>query len=123
MKSAKGTVFMAGERMEVLIDAGCVQKIDTEIAARLPYIIGKLCSMLQRRDAARLFVRKIKIGDTVALLDKQSGFAFRLTMQAHSVQILGIFEHQSYPKKSAQHAVYLFDNRLMWAMAGGKAAA
>lgn len=123
MKEAKGTVFMAGEQMEVLIDAGCVQKIDTEIAARLPYVIGKLCKTLRRRDVARHFIQNIRIGDTVALVDKRSGFAFRLQMQTHRVEVLGIFEHQSYPKEPMQQAIYLLDSSLIWAAAGRKAVA
>lgn len=123
MKEAKGAIWMAGERMEVLIDAGSVQQFETEITARLPYIIGKLCGSLRRRDVARHFIQNIRIGDTVALVDKRSGYAFRLQMQAHSVRVLGIYEYQSYPKEPKQQAVYLLNSSMIWAAAGRKAAA
>ena len=123
MNEAKGRIWMAGERMEILVDVDCIQKCEHDIAAHLPKVIGRLCGALKRKDVARHIIRNIRIGDTLALVDHRSGFAFRLEMDVHTIRVIGIYEQQAYPKEPASQAVYLLKNSLLWAVSGEQVAA
>jgi hypothetical protein len=123
MKEAKGTIRMAGERMEVLIDAGCVQSCKPAVARALPVITGLLCRTLKRRDVARQFIQNVRIGDTVVLIDRQTGYTYRLQMQVHSVCVLEIYQQSEKPRETAQQAVYILNGAYLWAVSDRKAAA
>ena len=123
MNEATGRIWMAGERMEILVDADCIQRCEHDIAHNLPKVIGRLCGTLKRKDVARHIIRNIRIGDSVALVDHRSGFAFRLEMDVHAIRVIGIYEQQAYPKEPASQAIYLLRNSLLWAVPGKGVAA
>ena len=122
MKEAKGQIWMAGERMDIMLSAGYVQECERDIVPQLPFFIRRLCKILNRRNVARHLIQNIRIGDTLALVDNSSGLAFRLEIDIHAIRVLGIYEYHSYPKEPTQQAIYLLNNNLLWTV-GRKAAA
>ena len=42
MNEATGRIWMAGERMEILVDADCIQRCEHDIAHNLPKVIGEI---------------------------------------------------------------------------------
>lgn len=106
--------MMAGEKMELLMDAGCIQGCSPELALKLPTITERLQKVLRQKDIARHFIQEVRIGYTVALVDRKCGYTFRLRMEAHAVHIVGIY--QKPPKDIAQQVVVLFGDRLFGAV-------
>lgn len=111
MKRTENTIMMLGEKMEVFVGAGCLSKCDPMIAPRLPGIVSGLCKALSSRQVARAFMHHVRIGDTVALVDRQRGCSFRLKMEEHSVCILGI-QFAAIPPQDAGKVYYLVNSRL-----------
>lgn len=98
MQETVNTITMSGETMEVFIGAGCLSDCRPGTAVRLPGIISDLCKTLSRRSVARTFINHIRIGDTVALIDRRNNCTFRLQVNAHSVCVLGIRYNTVPPK-------------------------
>ena len=96
------------------MDTGCIQACNPELALKLPAITARLRQVLRRRKIARHFIRDIRIGDTVALVDRKCGYTLRLRMEAHAVHIVGIY--QKPPKDIAQQIVVLFGDRMFGAV-------
>ncbi len=128
MKSSNGTVRMSGEPMEVLVDAGCLaeckpsvatQECKPSVATQLPSIVTRLCKTLSMRGVARYFINDIRIGETIALVDKKAGYAFRLKIGAHSICVMGIYENQP-PQKDNAHVLYLVNNTSLLRLAAGR---
>lgn len=82
MKGPKNTIIMSGEPMEVFVGAGCLASCKPKDAAELPAILPKLCENLSSRGVGRYFIRNIRIGETIALVDRNLGYSFRLKMEA-----------------------------------------
>ena len=122
MSNPTGTITMSGETMEVLLEAGCVTNCAPHLAGRLPGIMAKLCKTLAVRDVARFFIRSVRIGETVALVDKVSGYTYRLMMDTHAVRVLEIHENSRRPADDIQ-AVYFVDWGLLRAVSNVKAVA
>jgi len=123
MSESTGTIIrMAGEKMEVLLEAGCVTQCAPAIVGRLPEIMHKICRTLNRYSVAHTFIKEIRIGETAALIDKVGGYACRIRMEAHAVRVLEIYETKNQPAVSVQ-AVYLVNGGLLRAVAGRKAVA
>ncbi len=122
MKSPNGTVRMAGEQMDVLVDAGCLAGCKPGVAMKLPSIVTRLCKTLSMRGVARYFINDIRIGETISLVDKKAGYAFRLKIGAHSVCVMGIYENHS-PQKDGTHVFYLVNTNLLRIAAGRPVAA
>lgn len=122
MKGPKNTINMSGEQMEVFVGAGCLSECGSLLASRLPAILPKLCKTLSMRPVARRFINDIRIGDTVALVDKRMGYVFRLKMEAHAVCILEINRNATPPKDAAQ-VFYLVNSRLWHPVPGRMAVA
>lgn len=118
MKAAENTINMLGEKMEVFVGAGCLSECNSYIAARLPAIISNLCETLSRRQVARTFMHHVRIGDTVALIDRKNGCSFRLKMEAHSVCIIEIGFTAAPPESSGQ--VYYLVNSRLWQRHNGR---
>ena len=112
MKGPENTITMSGEPMEVFIGASCLAGCKPNEAAELPIILPKLCESLSSRSVARYFIRNIRIGETIALVDKNLGYSFRLKIEAHAVCILSINKNLSPPIGSAQ-VFYLANSRLL----------
>lgn len=112
MKGLENTITMSGEPMEVFIGAGCLSGCKPSEAAELPAILPKLCESLTSRSVARHFIRNIRIGETIALVDRNLGYSFRLKLEAHSVCILSIIKAVSPPLGSTQ-VFYLTNSRLL----------
>ena len=104
MKAAENTIMMLGEKMEVFVGAGCLSGCSTHIASRLPAIVSGLCKTLSKRQVARTFMHHVRIGDTVALVDRRSGCAFRFT---------------AVPPEKAGQVFYLVNSRL-WQRHSGR---
>jgi hypothetical protein len=119
MKETNGTVRMAGEPMEVMVDAGCLAECKPGVAMQLPSIVSRLCKTLSMRGVARYFINDIRIGETIALVDKQAGYAFRLRIGAHSIYVMGIYENQP-PQKDNAHVLYLVNNTSLLRLAAGR---
>lgn len=122
MKGPKNTITMSGEQMEVFVGAGCLSECGSWLASQLPVILPKLCKTLSMRPVARRFINDIRIGDTVALVDKRMGYVFRLKMDAHAVCILEINRTTTPPKDAAQ-VFYLVNSRLWQPISGRTAVA
>lgn len=123
MQETVNTITMSGETMEVFIGAGCLSDCWPGIAVRLPGIISDLCRTLSRRSASRTFINHIRIGDTVALIDRRNNCTFRLQVNAHSICVLGI-HYNTMPPKNTSQVFYLANAKLLrqvpngrWAMA------
>ena len=82
MQETVNTITMSGETMEVFIGAGCLSDCRPGAAVRLPGIISDLCQTLSRRSVAKTFINHIRIGDTVALIDRRNNCTFRLQVNA-----------------------------------------
>lgn len=119
MKEENG-IIMSGEKMELLMGSGCIQSCDPELAVKLPSISERLSRTLQHKDVARYFIRDIRIGETVALVDRQCGYTFRLRVEAHAVHVVGIYRKP--PKNTVQQMVVLFGDRMFGAVCGKAAA-
>ncbi len=122
MANPSGTITMSGETMEVLLEAGCVTSCAPNLAGRLPRIMAQLCKTLTVRDVARFFIQSVRIGETVALVDKVSGYTYRLRMDTHAVRVLEIHENSRRPADGIQ-AVYFVDWGLLRAVSNVKAVA
>jgi len=123
MSKSTGTfVRMLGEKMEVLLEARCVTHCSPEVAGRLPQITHQLCRALARRNVARFFIHDVRIGETVALVDRKNGYSCRIKMEAHAVRVLEIHENITRPEVSA-NIVYLVNTGLMRVVSGRKAVA
>ena len=66
--------------MEVFVGAGCLADYDRYLTPQLPAIISSLCRTLSKRQVARAFMHHVRIGETVALVDRKMGCSFRLKM-------------------------------------------
>ena len=110
MKGQENTITMSGEQMDVFVGAGCLVKCSSQVTAKLPEILPKLCKTLSLRSVSRKFMRHVRIGDTVALIDRKMGYSFRLKMKAHTVCILEINKNTVPPKDAAQ-IFYLVNSR------------
>ena len=122
MKCSENTIIMSGEQMQVFIGASCFEGCTPPEASRFPAILPKLCESLSSRSVARYFIRNVRIGDTIALVDKSLGYSFRLKMEAHSVCILSINKNLVPPKNKDQ-VVYLVNYRLLHSVQGMAVAA
>jgi len=123
MKQSTGTfVRMSGEKMEVLLEARCVTHCAQTVTGKLPQITRLLCKSLAERNVARFFIHNVRIGETVALVDKKNGYTCRIKMEAHTVRVLEIHEN-IYRQEESANIVYLVNTGLMRAVSGGKAAA
>ena len=123
MKSPTQTIIrMSGEKMEVLLEAGCVTRCAPGIAGRLPGIMRRLCRSLAKREVARFFIHDVRIGETAALVDRVNGCTYRVRMDAHAVRVLEVYENNSRPTDSA-NVVYLVSWGALRAVPGGKAVA
>ena len=122
MKNPTGTVTMSGEKMEVLLEAGCVTNCAPAVAGKLPAIMGQLCKSLAMRHVARFFIQSVRIGETVALVDKTNGYTYRIKMEAHVVRVLEVYENSHRPIDGVQ-AVYLVNWGLLHAVSNEKAVA
>lgn len=120
MKTTENTITMLGEDMEVFVGAGCLSGCDSLTATRLPSIISSLCETLSKRQVARAFMHHVRIGDTIALVDREKGCSFRLKMECHSVCVLDI-QFTATPPKSAGQVFYLVNSRL-WQRHGNRSA-
>lgn len=120
-KKPGGKVYMAGEMMDVVVDAGCLADCKPSVAAQLPVIVPRLYKTLPLPNVARYFMRDVRIGDTVALVDKENGVAFRLRMETHTVCILGIYTNQRPPEDTP--IVYLVNTHLLRSIQGRAVAA
>lgn len=81
------------------------------LASQLPSIIPRLCRTLSMRSVARKFMNYVRIGDTIALVDRQTGYIFRLKMDVHSIRVLEI-SRTAGPLKQAARIFYLIDSSL-----------
>ena len=122
MKDPTGTVRMCGVKMEILLEAGCVTSFTPAAAAKLPGIMNRLCKSLSIRPVARYFINDVRIGETVALVDKGNGYTYRIRMEVHAVRVLEIYENRHHPEDDTP-AVYLVDWGLLRSIAGVKAVA
>ena len=113
---------MAGEMMEVVLDADCVANCAPHIAAKLPAVTRRLCKSLSIPGVARFFIHQVRIGDTVALVDRNAGHTFRIRMEAHSVRVLEVYENGWRPEGDTP-AVYLVNWGLLRPVVGQKAVA
>ncbi len=120
MKITENTITMLGENMQVFVGAGCLSGCDSLAAAQLPSIISGLCETLSKRQVARAFMHHVRIGDTIALVDREKGCSFRLKMKTHSVCVLGI-QFTATPPKSDGQVFYLVNSRL-WQRHGNRSA-
>lgn len=111
MQGTENTITMLGERMEVFVGAGCLAGYDCHLTPQLPAIISSLCRTLSKRQVARAFMHHVRIGETVALVDRKMGCSFRLKMEAHSVCVLAIHSTTAPPQNAAK--VYYFINDLL----------
>ena len=111
MKTAEHTITMLGEKLEVFVGAGCLYGNDPQTASRLPGIVSDLCRTLSQRQVARAFMHHVRIGDTVALVDRRSRCTFRLKMETHSVCIMGI-HFNAEPVRDVRQVYYLANSRL-----------
>ncbi len=71
---------------------------------------------------SRFFIQSVRIGETVALVDKVSGYTYRLRMDTHAVRVLEIHENSRRPADDIQ-AVYFVDWGLLRAVSNVKAVA
>ena len=106
MKDKENTIFMLGEPMEILLGARCLSRCKPTLAAQLPAIVPQLCRTLSMRSVAKKCINYVRIGDTVALVDQQAGYAFRLKIEAHAIYVLEISKATS-PLKRAARVFYL----------------
>ena len=118
MKDKENTITMAGEQMEILLSASCLSCCKPSLAAQLPSIVPKLCRTLSMRSVAKKFINYVRIGDTIALVDRQAGDIFRLKMEAHSIRVLEI-DRTTSPLNQAARVFYLIDSSL-WERIPGK---
>jgi len=121
-RTSKTTISMAGEKMEVLLEAGCVTNCAPIVAGKLPTIMNRLCKSLAMREVARFFIQSVRIGDTIALVDKVSGYTHRIKMETHAVRILEIHESGRLPQDDVK-AVFLVNWGLLHAVSNKKAVA
>jgi len=121
MKGTNGKISMSGEKMDVFVDAGYLKGCKPSIAKELPSIVTRLCKTLSMRSVARYFIRDIRIGETITLVDKTAGYAFRLKVDSHNICVLGIYEN--YPPKGNAPIVYLVNTNLLRPVAGRLVAA
>jgi hypothetical protein len=122
MENPKGTVLMSGETMEVLLEAGCVTDCAPELVMKLPGVMNQLCKTLSVKDVARFFIHDVRIGETVALIDKVNGYTYRIRMDAHAVRVLEVHESGRHPANDVQ-AVYFMNWGLLRAVSNRQAVA
>lgn len=119
MQETTNTIIMLGETMEVFVGAGCLSDCRPGTAVRLPGIITNLCKTLTKRSVSKTFMNHIRIGDTVALIDKKAGCTFRLQVNAHSICVLGI-RYNTVPPKNTAQVFYLANTRLLQQIPSGR---
>ncbi len=122
MKGANGTIVMSGEKMSVLVDAGFLASCQPGAAMRLPSIMARPRKTLMMRVVARYFIQGIRIGETISLVDKKCGYAFRLKVEAHSICVIGVYDSRP-PTKDVAQALYLVNENLIRAVKGRLVAA
>ena len=88
--------------MEVLLEAKCITGCAPEVAGKFPRIMSRLCKSLALREVARFFIQSVRIGETVALVDKVNGYAYRIKMETCTVKVLEIHESSKLPKDDVQ---------------------
>lgn len=54
---------MAGEMMDVVVDAGCLAECRQSVAAQLPVIVPRLCETLPLPNVARYFMRDVRYAE------------------------------------------------------------
>lgn len=108
-----GTVNMLGQQMKVLISAGCVTDFTPDRALQLPRITGELCKTLSMRQVAKSLMLNIRIGDTVALVDKNTGYTYRLQTEKSEILVLGIYDNRRQPDYPVEHTLLLINTRLL----------
>ena len=116
MNDTENTITMSGEKLEVLIGAGCLTGCTEPEAAKLPSLISDLCKKLTQRSVARYFIRKIRIGDTVALVDRTAEYTYRLKVTAHAIVILSISKQIPTAAYSKVPVLILVNTRLLQAI-------
>ena len=119
MQETVNTITMSGETMEVFIGAGSLSDCRPGAAVRLPGIISDLCQTLSRRSVAKTFINHIRIGDTVALIDRRNNCTFRLQVNAHSICVLGI-RYNTVPPKNTSQVFYLANTKLLRQVPNGR---
>jgi hypothetical protein len=122
MENPKGTVLMSGETMEVLLEAGCVTDCAPELVMKLPGVMNQLCKTLSVKDVARFFIHDVRIGETVALVDRVNGYTYRIRMDAHAVRVLEVYESGRHSANDVQ-AVYFMNWGLLRAVSNRMAVA
>lgn len=114
MKAKKGSVHMAGEKMEILFDAGCVRNFRPEKAMALPKITGLLCKALRRRDVSRKLIRNVRIGETIVFADRCCGYTYQLRIEAHAIYVLGVWKWAEEPTRDfLNNVVYLMGDAFL----------
>ena len=122
MKEQTGSIYMSGEKMEVLLEAGCVTSCPPAVATKLPEIMSALCKSLCIRAVARYFIRDVRLGEIIALVDRKNGYTYRLRMDVHAIRVLEIYDNTHTLERNA-HAVYLVDWGLLRSIPCNKAVA
>lgn len=117
--NANGTVNMMGEYIKVLVSADCVTNLTPNDAIKFPKITGELCRTLHMRNVAKYLLLKVRIGDTVALVDKNSGYSYRLRLGRSEIHVLGIYDNHLQPEYPADRTLLLLNHRLL-ELVGGK---
>lgn len=122
MKQQTGIAFMLGKKMEILLEAECVTNLTPSIAAKLPDIMNRLCKSLSIRFVTRYFVKNVRVGETIALVDKTTGYTCRIRRGAQSIRVLEIYDNRHRPQDDAT-ALYLVDWGLLRSVSNAKAVA
>lgn len=112
MYAKKRTVEMSGESMEVLFDISCLSESSKSVRLALPIIVRRLSYLLALQDVADFLIHRVRIGDTVVLVDREAGQTFRLEMQAKAVYVLGIY-NEIYTDANSSSIVYLVGSTLL----------
>ena len=115
MKNQTGTINMSGEKMEVLLEARCVTSCAPALVGRLPHIMSQLCKTLAMSEVSRFFIRSVRIGETVVLVDKINEYTYRIKMETRAVRILDIYDSNHRLRDGVQ-AVYLVNWGLLRAV-------
>ena len=68
---------------------------------------------------AKTFINHIRIGDTVALIDRRNNCTFRLQVNAHSICVLGI-RYNTVPPKNTSKVFYLANTKLLLQVPNGR---
>ena len=115
-----GSVNMLGQEMRVLVSAGCMTDFTPDRAIQLPRITVELCKTLSMRQVARSLMLNIRIGETVALVDKNTGYTYRLQMGNSEILVLGIYDSRQQPDYPVAHTLVLVNTRLLELVNGSR---